>query len=70
MTEERKWRPERHGVFFRLERIVRQDWAGTGLSYLKYPHGGVRLFWTRRQAQREADILNRENGYGTEDSSL
>jgi hypothetical protein len=35
-----------------------QDWAGTGIAFLKYKNGLVRLFWSRKQAQAHADKLN------------
>lgn len=53
------WVPERHWLFlWRLEQIVYQDWAGTGIRFLKYRNGLVRTFWTREQAQARADLLN------------
>lgn len=53
------WEPYRHWLFlWRLEHIVMQDWAGTGIAYLKHKNGLVRLFWTRKQAQAYADKLN------------
>lgn len=53
------WHPARHWLFFwRLERVAMSNWAGTGFKRHKYSNGMTRVFWTRRQAQRRADLLN------------
>lgn len=53
------WVPYRHWWFlWRLEHIVKQDWAGTGIAYYRNPNGFVRKFWTHKQAQATADALN------------
>ena len=52
------WTPERGLIFWRLERVLWTNWAGTAIKFLRYRNGILRRFWTRAQAQAYADVLN------------
>lgn len=53
-----KWEPERGLIFWRLERRVFNNFAGSGYEFLRYRNGMLRRFWTRKQAQARANELN------------
>lgn len=55
----KQWEPARGLIFWRLERRVFSNFAGSGYEFLRYRNGMLRRFWSRKQAQERADQLNK-----------
>lgn len=59
------WRPQKHRwLLWRVEQLAYSDFLGSGYRFHKYSNGRTRLFWTRKAAQKRADLLNKHEPTG------
>ena len=62
MIAETEWYPERLFLLWIVKRRLWSNFAGSAYQMHKQKNGLWRKFWTRKEAQARADLLNAQPG--------